>query len=103
MPTKPCDRYSIDSKETQIRVPRPSRSCIRAHAHAKHRPFTGCYHSNVYRLMELELESKLSRGPALEDHDTTALTKEQQERLNQHKVLRHLGRPVIDRSGLLEL
>ena len=42
--------------------------------------------------MELELESELSRGPALEDHDTTALTKEQQERLNHHKVLKYLGR-----------
>ena len=73
---------------------------MRSHAHAKHRPFTECHHSNVYRLMELEprleLESKLSRGPALEDHDTTALTKEQQERLNNHKVLRYLGRPMID-------
>ena len=36
--------------------------------------------------MELELESELSGGPALEKHDTTALTKEQQDRLNQHKV-----------------
>lgn len=42
--------------------------------------------------MELELESELSRGPALEDHDTTALTKEQQERLIHHKVLKYLGR-----------
>lgn len=36
--------------------------------------------------MELTLESELSREVALEKHDRTALTKDQQERLNQHKV-----------------
>ena len=36
--------------------------------------------------MELLLETKLSQKPNLEPNDTTALTKEQQDRLNQHKV-----------------
>ena len=37
--------------------------------------------------MELLLETKLSQKPNVEPNDTTALTKEQQDRLNQHKVL----------------
>lgn len=36
--------------------------------------------------MELEVVTKLSSRPALEANDLTALTKEQQETLNQHKV-----------------
>ena len=37
--------------------------------------------------MELLLETRLSQKPNVELNDTTALTKEQQDRLNQHKVL----------------
>lgn len=40
--------------------------------------------------MELTLESELSREVALEKHDRTALTKDQQERLNQHKIVTRL-------------
>lgn len=36
--------------------------------------------------MELDLETKLSRNPALESIDSTALTEEQQKALNQHMV-----------------
>ncbi|XP_064391262.1 RIIa domain-containing protein 1-like [Halichondria panicea] len=36
--------------------------------------------------LELQLETKLSQKPNLEPNDTTALTKEQQDKLNQHKV-----------------
>ncbi len=36
--------------------------------------------------MELEVVSELSGRPAVEANDPTALTREQQERLNQHKV-----------------
>lgn len=32
------------------------------------------------------METELSERPALQAKDTTALTKEQQERLNQHKI-----------------
>ena len=34
-----------------------------------------------------QLEKELSKRPAQESNDTTALTREQQEKLNQHKVL----------------
>ena len=34
-----------------------------------------------------QLEKELSKRPAQEPNDTTALTREQQEKLNQHKVL----------------
>ena len=33
------------------------------------------------------LEKELSKNPAQEPNDATALTREQQEKLNQHKVL----------------
>ena len=36
--------------------------------------------------MELKLETDLSKKPSLEPNDTTALTREQQEKLNEHKV-----------------
>ena len=35
-----------------------------------------------------QLEKELSKRPAVEPNDTTALTREQQEKLNQHKVQR---------------
>lgn len=40
--------------------------------------------------LELELETELSKNPAQEPNDTCALTIEQQQALNQHKVL-HKG------------
>ncbi len=36
--------------------------------------------------MELGLETRLSKKPALLPNDTTALTEKQQQVLNQHKV-----------------
>ena len=36
--------------------------------------------------MELAVESKLSKKPALDPNDTTAITRGQQKELNQHKV-----------------
>lgn len=36
--------------------------------------------------VELEVETQLSQRPAVEANDSTALTKEQQERLDRHKV-----------------
>ena len=36
--------------------------------------------------MELALETELSRKPVLQASDATALTREQQEALNLHKV-----------------
>lgn len=36
--------------------------------------------------MELAVESKLSKKPALDQNDTTAITVEQQQALDQHKV-----------------
>lgn len=36
--------------------------------------------------VELEVETQLSQRPAVEANDSTALTKEQQEELDKHKV-----------------
>lgn len=36
--------------------------------------------------VELEVETQLSQRPAVEANDSTALTKEQQEQLDRHKV-----------------
>lgn len=36
--------------------------------------------------VELEVETQLSQRPAVEANDSTALTKEQQEELDRHKV-----------------
>ena len=36
--------------------------------------------------MELEVVTELSKRPAVEPNDPTALTREQQDKLNQHKV-----------------
>lgn len=46
--------------------------------------------------MELALETRLSKKPALLPNDTTALTEKQQQALNQHKV----GSPAKWRAGV---
>lgn len=40
----------------------------------------------ILAAMELAVESKLSKKPALDLNDTTAITVEQQQTLDQHKV-----------------
>ncbi len=46
---------------------------------------------------ELELETNLSKKPALKPNDATALTEVQQQALNQHKVASKLSRIVVFR------
>ena len=56
--------------------------------------------SVAMEIMELEVETELSKRPALEPNDSTALTKEQQDKLNQHKVRESVKHSLHCLAGL---
>ena len=69
-------------------IPDPSAKVSHAHSTIVPLPWQRTHwHCNPILNMELTLESEISREVALENHDGTALTKDQQDRLNQNKVL----------------